>query len=81
MRKKPNKQKLEATRRAWDRGGRQPRSGNLLLVPDLDSKTLAVNRSQAEEAIRILKDNNIEFQLLGPLGEICQRPDHQREEE
>lgn len=50
-------------------------------IADLDAETLAVNRKQAEEATRVLKDNKIEFWQLGPLSKVCSRPDHQQSED
>jgi hypothetical protein len=65
--RKPNKQKLEATRSAWDKRRRaaHPRKSHLHLVVDFEADTLAVAREHVSKASELLKNHKITFINVG----------------
>jgi hypothetical protein len=77
------KQQREAKLKEWQRHERKKRileRGPMKVPRDqivrLDSETVAINRAQEEEAIQLLTESGFKFWPLGPLREVCSRPEH-----
>ena len=82
QRKRLSLEKREANLVEWQRHARRLRGGAVKAdwdqIPDMAAETIAIPRSAAEQAIKILTEHSVTLWELGSLDRVCGRAEHYR---